>query len=132
MEQEKRIYLRLSAKNELQRRAMQKLEDYDREQYAGITDYIVRAILAYNTPVVIGEEVLRLILREELGNIGIRPETHSEGAQKMEQMKAEELSLVEPEKSMEPKETPEQENAAEEAPELDGTTMDFMKEMGIL
>ena len=62
---EKRIFLRLCSKSEQQKAAMEKLDNYDKRRYDSPTDYIVQAILAYGEPVVIGEDRLRQILREE-------------------------------------------------------------------
>ena len=64
---EKRIFLRLCSKSEQQKAAMEKLDNYDKRRYDSLTDYIVQAVLAYGEPVVIGEDRLRQILREELG-----------------------------------------------------------------
>ena len=63
---EKRICLRLSAKSEAQRRALNKMDSYDKCRYSSLTDYIVQAILAYKEPIITGEEQLRRVLREEL------------------------------------------------------------------
>lgn len=136
---EKRIYLRLCSKSEQQRAVIEKLEHYDKRRYDSLTEYIVQAILAFNEPVSIGEDRLRQILREELGGDSrtittletekqekhdLWEETNLRQEKKEEEEKREMLS-----EAQEAQET-QQENEA--APDMDATTIAFMKEMGIM
>lgn len=141
---EKRIFLRLCSKSEQQKAAMEKLDNYDKRRYDSLTDYIVQAVLAYDDPVVIGEDRLRQILREELG--GNRKTIQESATQEREHQEekqpgaySEEMNreTAEPQKVPSSQahhdEVPEpahQENEA--APDMDDTAIEFMKELGIM
>ena len=115
-----------------------------RLRYDSLTDYIVQAILAYEEPVVIGEDRLRQILQEELGEDrktiqeptvqeqDFQEENKLEAYQeetsrkKVEEMKA-------PDSEVQPDELSEVARQEKEAaPDIDDTAIEFMKELGIM
>lgn len=141
---EKRIFLRLCSKSEQQKAVIEKLDNYDKRRYDSLTDYIVQAILAYDEPVVIGEDRLRQILREELGEDrktiqeptvqeqDFQEENKLEAYQeetsrkKVEEMKA-------PDSEAQPDELPESARQEKETdPDMDDTAIEFMKKLGIM
>ena len=134
---EKRIFLRLCSKSEQQKAAMEKLDNYDKRRYDSLTDYIVQAILAYGEPVVIGEDRLRQILREELG--GNRKSIQESAAQEREHQEEEQWEaypgetdreIAEPQKVPDNEAQPEA--LTEPAPDMDDTAIQFMKKLGIM
>lgn len=134
---EKRIFLRLCSKSEQQKAAMEKLDNYDKRRYDSLTDYIVQAILAYGEPVVIGEDRLRQILREELG--GNRKSIQESAAQEREHQEEEQSGAYPGETNREiaePQKVPDNEAQpealTEPAPDMDDTAIQFMKELGIM
>ena len=141
---EKRIFLRLCSKSEQQKAVIEKLDNYDKRRYDSLTDYIVQAILAYEEPVVIGEDRLRQILREELGEDrkSIQEPTVQEQDSQEENLpgaypeetnreKAEEMKA--PDSEVQPDELSEVARQEKEAaPDIDDTAIEFMKELGIM
>ena len=134
---EKRIFLRLCSKSEQQKAAMEKLDNYDKRRYDSLTDYIVQAVLAYGEPVVIGEDRLRQILREELGESRkcIQEPTVQEQDSQEENLPGaypEETNreIAEPQKVPDNEAQPEA--LTEPAPDMDDTAIQFMKELGIM
>lgn len=141
---EKRIFLRLCSKSEQQKAAMEKLDNYDKRRYDSLTDYIVQAILAYDEPVVIGEDRLRQILREELGECrkSIQEPTVQEqdsqeenlpGAYPEETNREKAETEKVPENGAKSDDLPEPAHRENEpAPDMDDTAIQFMKELGIM
>lgn len=125
---------------------MEKLDSYDKRRYDSLTDYIVQAILAYNEPVVIGEDLLRQILREELGENekiiqvpAAHIQEHESREENIQEAYPEETSLqqerTKTEKEPESKVCPEKVRETQEIrqePGMDDTTIAFMKELGIM
>lgn len=141
---EKRIFLRLCSKSEQQKAAIEKLDNYDKRRYNSLTDYIVQAILAYDEPVVIGEDRLRQILREELGEDrktiqeptvqeqDFQEENKLEAYQEETSRKKEE-EIKAPDSEVQPDELSEAARKEKEAaPDIDDTAIEFMKELGIM
>ena len=70
MEKRKRIDLRIRLENPLEAEALIKIQNYDKEKYNSMSDYILHAILAYGEPIKVCPESfmkeLRILMREEL------------------------------------------------------------------
>ena len=122
------------------------MDSYDKCRYSSLTDYIVQAILAYKEPIITGEEQLRRVLREELSrNRGKMPVP----AAKNHELQIRDTQERHPEEidARQKKDETERESAeelripmgalemlreSEKAPDMDETTIAFMKEMGIM
>lgn len=70
MERRKRIDLRVRLENPSEAEALIKIQNYDREKYNSMSDYILHAVLAYAEPMEVRPESfmeeLRMLMREEL------------------------------------------------------------------
>lgn len=70
MEKRKRIDLRIRLENPLEAEALIKIQNYDKEKYNSMSDYILHAILAYEEPIKVCPESfmkeLHILMREEL------------------------------------------------------------------
>ncbi len=70
MERRKRIDLRVRLENPSESEALIKIQNYDREKYNSMSDYILHAVLAYAEPMEVCPESfmeeLRMLMREEL------------------------------------------------------------------
>lgn len=120
----KRIDLKLSARNAAHRRAMTKLELYDKNLYASMTDYIVCAIEAYEEPMEVTKSELRRVIREELKGVSSAVRDAGNGRIPARQP-VKEPPLAETEPGVL------EERADQDSPQLDPATLDFMKELGI-
>ena len=70
MEKRKRIDLRVRLENTSEAEALIKIQNYDKEKYNSMSDYILHAVLAYAEPMEVCPESfmeeLRMLMREEL------------------------------------------------------------------
>lgn len=70
MERIKRIDLRIRLENPSEADALIKIQNYDREKYNSMSDYILHAVFAYAEPMKVCPESfmeeLRMLMREEL------------------------------------------------------------------
>ena len=70
MEKRKRIDLRVRLENTSEAEALIKIQNYDKEKYNSMSDYILHAVLAYAEPMEVWPESfmeeLRMLMREEL------------------------------------------------------------------
>lgn len=51
MEKRKRVDLRVRLENPSEAEALNKIQNYDREKYNSMSDYILHAVLAYAEPI---------------------------------------------------------------------------------
>lgn len=118
---ERRVELKLSRKNHLHRKAIEKIENYDKRYYYSLTDYIVHAVAAYEEPIPVAESVLRKIIREELKGTGAIVQENPSVVQAVPETQ----NLME--KVVEGVSTQDQ----NEEISLDPAALDFMNELGI-
>lgn len=120
---ERRIELKLSRKNYLHRKVIEKIENYDKSHYSSLTDYIVHAVVAYEEPVPVAESLLRKIIREELKGTGaIVQDTvvHKEKQKVLENEDSREEATSEIDPMSEQEEI-----------DVDPATLDFMNVLGV-
>lgn len=115
---DKRVELKLSSKNTVHQTAIKKINNFDRNLYHSQTEYIVKAINAYEEPLVSVESEIRKIIREELQGIFSRQNVQSKESEFTTPTDVENTGFME-----EPEE--------EKLNELDSTTLDFLHQLAI-
>lgn len=120
---ERRVELKLSRKNHLHRKAIEKIENYDKSHYSSLTDYIIHAVVAYEEPVPVTESVLRKIIREELQgtDVIVQDTVVHKGKQKVSETGD---SREEVTSEMDPP-------SENEEIDVDPATLDFMNVLGV-
>lgn len=124
---DQRIDIKLKGTNALHQQVMAKLQSYDKRMFYCQTDYILRAILAYQPAGTDGEE-LRRVIREELERYGRLQTAQGEGREEKTEEKTEEGPRV-PEQGSPQEAQPEERGEQEEL--LKPETLDIMKSLGV-